>query len=458
MKKQTSHSLEICFNGPTDAKRMIPPVGEAKKWYQRKWVLTAATIVAVLVLKTLFELTPWGQYLEDRAYEALLARFVAEGSKTPPGVLIVDISSIKPQQWERNGAKGIATPRPPIQDLIEVLSEPELHAKAIGVDVDFSPDNGQLIHPDDVTFFERCYNRAKETKVPIILGVKRTALRAEEWLVEDKYQRLAAFIGVRTSSHWHDHWSDRATYWIWAGNGDPLRSMSAALARVPLDQLMRDRKRWAMEATSIIDFGPLQRILEDNIVHVHFRDPKQVQNASTPSNLTGIDKREFRAQVEDRISNRIVLIGDAPQENCDSEHDRDCFRVTGVPNSIHGVFLHACAVTTIMTNKPINQLTLLGRVAIDSGLAMFVIIAVNVSIWLRRCFRLPVGRFEELWKDLIFTLLTIVIVIIAAISLISHMKLLWTDFIIVCVVLFLQFVVDAAVQIYRTRKSGAKAD
>lgn len=431
---------------------MIPPVAEAKKWYQRKWVVTAASIVAVLVLKTLFELTPWGQYLEDRAYEILLSRFVAEGSKTPPGVLIVDISSIKQQAWDRNGVKGIATPRPPIQDMIEVLTERrerELPPKSIGVDIDFSPDNGQLIHPDDLTFFKRCYDRMKEAKIPIVLGVKRSALQGEDWLANDNYQSLAGFIGVRISDHWRYHWSDRATYWIWARNGNPLRSMSATLAQAPLQQLMKDQKRWVIEPTSIIDFGPLRRIQEDDIVHVHFTPPPQIQNS-------GIDKNEFRGQVRDRISNRIVLIGDAPQEDCDSERDKDCFRVTGVPNSIRGIFLHACAAMTIAANKPINQLTLLGRVTIDSILAVLVIIAVDVSIWVRRCFRLPVGRFEELWKDFIFTVATIVVVIILAISFISHTKLLWTDFIIVCVVLFFQFVVDAAIQVYEARKSGAK--
>jgi CHASE2 domain-containing sensor protein len=433
---------------------MGPPVGNAKRWYQREWILTFATIVAVLVLKTLFELTPWGQYLEDRAYEILLARFVAEGSKTPPGVLIVDISSIKPQPWERNGVKGIATPRPPIQDLIEVLTERrerELPPKSIGADIDFSPENGELIHPDDLAFFEWCYNRSKNAKIPIVLGVKRAALRDEEWLADDKYQRLAGFIGVRTSDHWRDHWSDRATYWIWAGSGYPLRSMGAALARAPLEQLMNDRKRWLITPTSIIDFGPLQPIQWEDIVHVHFTAAPPIQNSS-------IDKNEFRGQVRDRISNRIVLIGDAAQEDCDSERDKDCFRVTGVSNSIHGVFLQACAAITITANKPINQLTLLGRIAIDSLLAIFVLIAVNVSIWVRRCFRLPVGRFEELWKDFIFTVLTIVIVIIAAISFISRTRLLWTDFIIVCLVLFFQFVVDAGIQLYKARKSGAEAD
>src|ERR1700738_1515253 len=132
----------------------MPPGDQAKRWYERKWFVSSAIIVLLLVLKSLFELTPCGQYIEDRAYEFLLAGFVAEGTKDSPSVLIVDISQIKPLPWERNGVKGeSATPRPPIEDLIEVLSDPNLptHPKAIGVDIDFSPDNGQLIHPDDLS-------------------------------------------------------------------------------------------------------------------------------------------------------------------------------------------------------------------------------------------------------------------------------------------------------------------
>ncbi len=440
---------------------MAPQAAEAKRWYERKWFVTAAIIVLVLVLKSLFELTPWGQYLEDRAYELLLARFVAEGTKDSPGVLIVDIALIKPLPWERNGVKGKpATPRQPIQDLIEVLSDPTLatHPKAIGVDIDFSPENGELIHPDDVKFFEWCSNRMKDTKVPIVLGVKRTALRPEEWLFDPKYHRLAGYIGVRTSDRWHDHWSDRATYWIWAGNGDPMRSMSAALAGLPLNQLMMESKRWMTQPTSIIDFAPLHRIQEDDIVHVDYTPPRAITVDSTPPNSTGINKVEFRAQIRDRISKRIVLIGDAPEEACDSERDPDCFTVTGVSGSIRGVFLHGCAAIAIAGNKKINQLTLLGRLAIDSVLAVFVIVAVNVSIWLRRFFRLPVGRFEEIWKDFIFTVFTLAVVLIAAVWWTSRGKLLWTDFIIVCFVLFLQFIIDGVMQVYRTRRSGAKAD
>jgi hypothetical protein len=439
---------------------MAPPAG-AKRWYKRKWLATAGTIVLVLVLKSLFEITPWGQYMEDRAYELLLARFVAEGTKDSPGVLIVDISPVKPLSWERNGVKGLpATPRQPIQDLIEVLSDPALptHPKAIGVDIDFSPDNGELIHPDDLKFFEWCFNRANDTKVPIVLGVKRAALRSEEWLSNPKYHRLAGYIGVRTSDRWHDHWSDRATHWIWAGNGDPMRSMSAALAGLPLNQLMIESKRWMTQPTSIIDFAPLRRIEEDDIVHVDYTPSRDIPPDGTPASSSGIHKDEFRAQIRDRISKRIVLLGDAPEEVCDSERDPDCFKVTGVSGSIHGVYLHACTAIAITGNKQINQLTLLGRLAIDSVLALFVILAVKGSIWLRRLFRFPVGRFEEIWKDFIFTVFALAIVLIAAVWWASRSKLLWTDFIIVCLVLFLQFIIDGAGQVYETLRSGGKTD
>jgi CHASE2 domain-containing sensor protein len=435
------------------------PVGNAtaRRWYKSQWAWSAVTIVAVIALKTLFELTPWGQYLEDRAYELLLAGFVGHGTKTRPDVLIIDIWTIKAARWERDGRSGEATPRPTIQDLIEVLSEPAMHAKAIGVDVDFSPENGKLNHPDDLIFFDWCLARAKETRVPIVLGVKRAALSADEWLADDRYQRLAGFIGVRKSAHWREHWPDRAIYWIWAGNGNPLRSMSAALAGVPLGQLMNERKRWATEASSIIDFAPLQRIQDDNVVHLDFASPlRRIQNGDIGNSEIRVDKDSFRAQIKDRVENRIVLIGDATKEACDPAHDRDCFHVTGVPKPVRGVFLHACAAMTIIAAKPINQLTLLGRLVIDSILAGLVIFAVKVSIWLRSCFSLPVGRFEDLWKDFIFTVLMIVIVIIAAVGWISYTRLLWTDFIIVCIVLFFQLIIDATIQIYRARKSGAE--
>ena len=292
--------------------------------------------MAVLVtLKTAFEHTEVVQYLEDKTYEFLQGRIVSGGITERAKVLVVDISSIKKEPcnpgWE-------CTPRPQIQDLIEVFTE--MGAKSVGVDVDFSPDKKQLIHPRDPDFFESCLQCSIKTQVPIVLGVFRTAERPEEWLSDDRYMRLAGFIGVRRQG---DYWPDRATYWIIAGNGMPLRSISAALAGVDWMTLIQGKNSswsWAIRPTSIIDFPSLNRI-QDEVEH-------------------NVDPSPYRDD-RDKISGRIVILGDAAQTDCNPEKDQDCFHVTGVKHGVPGVYLHACAAATISSPKPIYQLTLVGR-------------------------------------------------------------------------------------------------
>jgi CHASE2 domain-containing sensor protein len=387
---------------------------------------TVTTIAALIGLKTLFELTPWGEFVDDKTYTTLLSRFSARGTTTRPDVLVIDISAIA-REPRKNRSNDMITPRGPIQDLIAVLTE--LHPKAVGVDVDFSPDN-QLIDPDDPKFFQWCFERMRQTGVRIFLGVLRSAITQDkEWLSDGRYYRLAGFIGVDNSPRWREHWPDRATYWLMAGNDQPLRSMSAALAGIDLDQLMHENARWrwlnwAMKPTSIIDFAPVTRIKEDALY------------AETP-----VDANYFRKQA-DKIRNRIVLLGDIKPENCDPKEEDDCFYVTGIKTPVHGVFLHACAAMTILHGTPIYELTFVGRILADAILAIVVLIAVQGAIWFRSRLHLPIGRLEHIVKDIIFTSALIATVVIVALICVGYTSVLWTDFIVVCLVLFVQLIID----------------
>lgn len=392
---------------------------------------TVLTVFALIVVKTAFEFTPLGEFAEDKAYTALLGRFSARGTTTRPDVLVIDISGIPPVPRKIRQTDMI-TPRQPIKDLISVLTE--LHPKAVGVDVDFSPDD-ELIDPDDPSFFQWCLDRSRQTHVRISLGVLRSAVGGDkEWLADDRYMRLAGFIGIENAPGWGDHWSDRATYWLVASNRQPLRSMSAALAGMDVIELMHGNTRysrlsWAMKPTSIIDFAPLTRIKEDALY------------ADLP-----IDANYFRKQA-DKIRDRIVLLGDLRPENCDPKHDNDCFYVTGIKTPVHGVLLHACATMTILRGKPISELTLAGRICIDLILAAVVLGCVYGAVWLRAQLRQPVGKLEHILKDVIFTFLVMIFVVVIALVCVGYTSILWTDFMVVTVVLFVQLIVDIITQI-----------
>src|SRR5207245_2023552 len=151
------------------------------------------------------------------------------------------------QRWERGGRSDIATPREPLRVLIDVLTE--LGARSVGLDVDFAPENGQFIHPDDPVFFEWCMKRAEKTGHRIVLGVYRTYNRPYEWLGNDRYMRLAATIAIaRVVNH------DVIPHWIRVPNGNRLPSMSAALAGVDVaaEEFQPSPWRWAIHSASIL--------------------------------------------------------------------------------------------------------------------------------------------------------------------------------------------------------------
>jgi CHASE2 domain-containing sensor protein len=396
-------------------------------------VWSFAIIAALVVLKTLSENTQVAKHVERKTYELLQRRIVAGGTTIRPDVLVVDLAKIKREPWERNGRSGVATPRAPLKQLVEVFAD--LGARSVGVDLDFSPKGGQFMHPDDADFFNWCLKLSDEKGIPILLGVYRTYKDPYKWLGDDRYMRLAAAITSRTVDH------GLATHWIAVKKGRaPLPSMSAALAGEDVSLASRENSLWSWAvgstwivqlapdlwtAESVIDFAPLQRIREDV--------------------LPTLNPESFR-ELKDKIKNRMILLGDAQPEA------GDLFNVPGVTGAVPGVFLHACAANTI-ANEPLYSLTLPGRIAIDMILAIVIFVLVKFSHWLLLRFERDLAHAEHK-LDVIFTFVTIVLVLITSVVFVRETRLLWTDFLLVCAVLLVQLVVD----IIRSRSTFSPAN
>jgi CHASE2 domain-containing sensor protein len=411
-----------------------PTTSSKIKSYRRSSLIWSFAIIAALVaVKTFSESTQVAKYLERKTYELLQKRIVRGGTTVRPDVLVVDLAKIKPEPWERDGRSGVVTPRAPLKELIEVFAD--LGARSVGVDVDFSPKDGQFMHPDDPEFFDWCLKLSEEKDTPILLGVYRTYKERYNWLGDDRYMRLAAAIASRTIDH------GLATHWIAVKKGRaPLPSMSAALAGEDVSVASRENSRWswAVESTwivqlppdlqtaeSVIDFAPLQRIREDV--------------------LPALKPESFR-ELKDKIKNRMILVGDTQPQG------GDLFNVSGVTGTVPGVFLHACAANTI-ANEPLYSLTLLGRIAIDVTLAVIILVLVNCSLWLLLRFKRDLKHAEHK-LDLIFTFVTIVLVLVTSVVLVRQTRLLWTDFLLVCAVLLVQLIID----IVRSRSTSSPAN
>jgi CHASE2 domain-containing sensor protein len=188
--------------------------------------------------------------------------------------------------------------------------------------------------------------------------------------------------------------------------------------------------RWAVEPTSIIDFAWLDRIRDEVEYHV---DPAPYR-----------DDRE-------KIANRIILLGDTNPKECDPQREEDCFHVTGVRYGVRGVFLHACAANTIAAGKPIYQLTLLGRIAVDGALGLLIFGLVEFSRSLHSRFTGSLSHVQYR-SNLKLTFLAIFLVFVVSVVLVRWTRLLWTDFLLVCLVLLVQLVVD----IFNARQKSRK--
>jgi CHASE2 domain-containing sensor protein len=387
--------------------------GGQRKLMRSTLVITLLVAAGLITAKILLE--DKLRYFEDKAYELIQWRLISRGTTTRPDILVIDTAQVPRQPFR----SGLFTSRVKLREVIKSLTD--LQARSIGIDVDFSPENGQFIDADDPNFFQFCLDHSSATHVPIFLGVYRTDIEsAPSWLGDDRFLHLAAFIGIKKT--------DRAVYWKMSGGTDfPLRGLGAAMAGKRLKEMVAEENSLLslfIRQTSIIQFRWLQRIRED------------VFHSINP---------EYLHAEREKITGRMILLGDANEDSCGSDPAlwkyRDCFSVISIHHPVKGVFLHACAASTIANNEPLFEFTPTGRICADVILALLTIGAVALVCALREREE-PNSRYPE-WKlNMMFTFMMILVVLLVSIGLVGFIRLLWVDFILGCVVMLLQLIVD----------------
>lgn len=394
-------------------------------------VISISIMIALTVAKTLCENIEVVKQWEEKTYKFLLERIAAEGSTERPKVLVVDIEEIKPLPLERNGRTDLVTPREPLMKLIQVFAD--LGARSIGIDIDFSPENGEFVDPKDPKFFDDCLSLSEKTNIPILLGVYRTYRQPYKWLGDDRYMRLAAVIGVPSIK---DH--DQTPHWIRVPNGFLLRSMSSGLAGVDVNASGTSDPRWswARKSTSIVKRGP---DIESKETTIDYSPLRWIEAESLP-----VLNSDAYAKLEDKIKNRMIILGDREPSK------GDMFQTSA--GRLPGVYVHACAANTIAT-EPLYRLTLLGRFTIDFVLALAIYLFVQISLLVRTLFKRP-PAYTENRLSVMFTALVIIFVLLISIVFLKRTRLLWTDFVLVCLVLVVQLAVD----IIRSRLRSASAE
>lgn len=373
------------------------------------------TIITVLLLalKVGIESSPIGPSIERYTYMLLtssLPKFRPDG----PGVVIVDISEFPGGQHESRTGKLVPTPRAELLEVIEVLAQ--LRPRAIGVDIDFSPTPDGWVDDGDPEFLGRVAQLNKST-LPIALGVFRT-LREPEYarLGLPEYSALAAGLWLpRTGLERTPAWTKTAE------GGTRLPSLGAALALRQFGDSGTHAQGWRQRFRERLQQSSLRpdSLLVGEVLTDYSAAPQMDREAIR------ITSAQELLRHRGRIEGRIVLVGVVDQA-------LDRFPIPGQDHNVAGVVVHA-AVANTLANEPIWEFGHNVRIALDLVLSVVLLLGVVAlrSGWSTRG-NLTVEHAES--KALRWLIaLTLVGGIVALVA----FRVLWLDFLLVALTLWL---------------------
>lgn len=323
-------------------------------------------------------------------------------------VQIVDMS----QSAQLSTTKGTIplTSRAALRDLLIAVAENR--PRAIGVDLDFSPDEAGNLAPEDIDFFDFCLRLRNVTKIPIFLGIFRSqAMPASAWLGKDSYKDLAASILVPRDARWMPKW-------LHASNDFRSFGLSASLTGVHEDTTtLPSSLTWALEPERtfqeqhfsarvfLVDYGSLVALSK---------------NALQPTSPDAI-----RSQGR-QIQGKIVVVGDL------ANGTRDIFVVPGYPDYVPGVLVHACGTYTLL-GHPLYLLTYWGNVIVNLVISL-IVVGGFALIGRKFRYRVPAPQMAKRFQ-MVFILLSAVFVMIMPAASVHISRVVWDDFFLVAFVL-----------------------
>ena len=406
-------------------------------------------ILIVLSIKLLIERTTFGKHLELMDYGFLQTQLSRE--RAP--ITIVDISDLAQKDYVVKGQIVRATPREPLQEMIQAIAEQK--PKAIGVDIDFSPDEKGHALPREPEFFQFCLDIHKQTGVPVFLGIKRTiGDPAAQWLGDERYEDLAASILVprdtrrmvsliRVEEETKPEERERRI--------TTIQSMSSRLAVA----WGRQPDRFAQAL--LLRLGLLERISEkhldygvspeDFLVDYSALDSIEKVSATNAAALRDGSRR-------DRIFGKLVLIGDATLGKA-----TDLFPVPGRAQELYpGVFLHASGAYTLI-RAPLYELTRSGRLVIDlllSGVILGALVLIGLFYGDPQSRERATHRLRG-----IFTLVVVIVAIVIGVIFVRITRIMWDDFFLALILLvFHPSIEDRAESLWKklTRRNQPRAE
>jgi CHASE2 domain-containing sensor protein len=363
--------------------------------------------IAILSLKWGFEHTEFGDDLRILAHKYLLQRLVSTQRASAAPIAIVDISDLEADCSNK------ATSREKLLKLINAIAKQR--PLAIGVDIDFSPNQQGYWTPDDPNFFQSCLDITsdKDNPVPVVLGIERAQeYEPIHWLGAIRYKDLAASIYLPQK--------DTRKLWSWIKPKDHvIPTMAAALAQKisPATEDIPKGLGWAVHQFDERDLGG-GYLVNEYIVDYSPLDSIEDRRLQTFQS-EGID-----AQPQ-LLNEKIVIIGNATLGKA-----TDTFPVPVRQAPVPGIYLHACGAYTLATSH-LYELSGLGRVALDALLALMIISAIaSVRLYFKQDVNVH-------WLQGALTLAIVIIALIVGLSFVHITHVMWDDFLLVIIGLLL---------------------
>lgn len=297
----------------------------------RQYAVDAVSLGAIAVILVLtreyVEHRPLGRQLKAVEYAVLHQALVADASASREWndddsrlPLVVDISPLRNDRTQ-------PTDRKKLEELVDTLRN--MHAAAIGVDVDFSPDDaGNFVTTGDPSLL----NKWKEYGNVRVGVFRRQGDIARRWLGHADFQSLAAGMLLPQS--------DPAFAYQFI-SADPPSSIAEPNAQTT------DLLQMPAALFEIVNPGSRQRLVQDPLLRRSDVD-KRIMLAEFPVDYSFLSRIRPIPYLEPRdlelsrrrIARRVVLVGDMK----DTEDSR-CTQARS--EVVSGVMIHASALATL---------------------------------------------------------------------------------------------------------------
>ncbi|MEO6391901.1 MAG: CHASE2 domain-containing protein [Pyrinomonadaceae bacterium] len=399
-------------------------------------VLLGFAITALLVgVKIAVEHTSWGHRAEVIAFELLQGQLSTFDTEKPLPVVVVDVSKI----GESKDREIID-----LQKLKEVVGAiADQKPRAIGIDIVLTPEPDLTPSPDQskvdqrkldenyFNFLDFCLGSVRqERKIPIYLGVAdRTVGKPEDWLGGEQYREMAATVIIPKGE------TTSIPIWFKAEAGsEKLISMSAALARSYQRVHLPSGLAWAVESADQ-EFPGTERHLQEDMEYADALVNYSKLEAIQQNKLLTISDTSVRESGE-KFRDRIVIVGDGSKGK-----PGDAFVVTGRNEPFAGVFLHSAAAYTF-AREPMYEFKVWVRFLLDLLLSAGIIGWVAIARF-RHLGKKGTFNWHKLQNRLVLVILSAVLVL--AVLLVRFSGILWLDFIMVMLALWLHPMVERKV-------------